>query len=362
MPLMVRSGWGWMAAAWLVVGGQPPPEPEGVQRAVALAGKLNHADSEQRLTAARALLLLAAVPAELLEPLRAALKCPESEVRQVAALMLARMGRPAQVAAPQLEPLVNDPEPRVRAAALTALLRLTVDPAALRPLLLRRLEDTDADVRQAAVLGLAAAGPSPQHVGLLRARLRDAHPQVRRAAAFALGKWGPAALPAAPALEKLCIDPELELRFEAAWARFRINRSPTAVEVFRTALTERRPDGGRAVGAFLADNLVEGRELAPMVRTLLETTEGSARHRLLELMPGLSADAQAVAAAYLVSKLGDAKWESHASTALTRLGRTALPALREAERSGDQEVRERAGELIRRIERVRPTGPRRPPN
>ena len=362
MLFMVMLDWRGLALACMVLGGEPP-EPAGAQRAIALARNLNHAESEERLTAARELLLLTEIPTELLDPLQAALKCPEAEVRQVAALMLARMGKPAQVAAPALEPLVRDPEARVRAAALTALVHLAVDPAGLRPLLVARLEDPDAHVRQAALLGLAAAGPSPNHVGLLRARLRDADPHVRRLAAFALGKWGPAALPAVSALEKLCLDPDLELRYEAAWALFRINRSPAAVELFRAALTERRPESSRVLATFLADNLIEGQELAPLVRTLLETSEGSARGRLLDLLPTVPSEAQAVAAAYLVSKLGEAKWEHQASSTLTRLGQAALPALRAAAAHAEpQEVRERAGELIRRIERPRPSGPRRPPN
>lgn len=348
----------WLAAGLL--GGSALDEPTGP---VALARQLSHADAGQRLAAARDLLQLTDVPPTLTPALTAALRSPEPEARQVAALLLARIGPPAQAAWSSLEERTADPDPKVRAAALSALLRLTPAPDRLRLLLVRRADDPDPDVRQAALLGLAMMAADPQLVLLARSRLRDPHPAVRRTAAFALGKWGAAAAMAGSALESLCADADLETRFEAAQALYRINQSPAAVEVFRHALSERRQEVHRLALLFLAEHLLEGITLAPLIRELLERCDTAARQRLLEALAGGTPAERVAVASYLVPKLTDPAWSNLAMSTLVRLGPAVEPVLRQAAANADSPpLKERLEEALRRLERrQQPGGQRRPP-
>jgi HEAT repeat protein len=356
---MMTLLWIWPTAGLLaVLALEEPTSP------VVLARQLSHADAGQRLAAARDLLQLTDIPPTLTPALTAALQGPEPEVRQVAALLLARIGPPAQAALSSLEERTADPEPKVRAAALTALLRLTPAPDRLRPLLVRRTDDPDPDVRQAALLGLAMLTADPPLVLLVRNRLRDPHQPVRRTAAFVLGKWGAAATTASSALEPLCADTDWEVRFEAAQALYRINQAPAAVEVFRSALSERRQEVHRQAVLYLSEHLLDGTVLAPLIRELLERCDPAARQRLLESFPAGTAAEKAAAAGYLVQKLTDPAWSNQAMTTLVRLGPAAEPVLRQAAAHTDsQPVKERLEEALRRLERRQQPGgsQRRPP-
>lgn len=350
----------WMWPATGLLAGLALDEPADP---VALACQLAHADAGQRLAAARDLLQLTEVPSTLTPALTAALQSPEAEVRQVAALLLARIGPPAQAAWSSLEERTADPAPKVRAAALTALLRLTPVPHRLRLVLVRRADDPDPDVRQAALLGLAMDAADPAVVQLVRSRLRDPHPPVRRTAAFVLGKWGASAAAASSALESLCADADLEVRFEAAQALYRISQSPAAVAVFCSALSERRQEVHRQAVLFLTEHLLDGNALAPLIRELLERCDPTARQRLLEAFPAGTPAEKAAAARFLVPKLTDPAWSNLALTILVRLGPAAEPVLRQAAANADSPpLKERVEEVLRRLERrPQPGGQRRPP-
>lgn len=142
---------------------------------------------------------------------------PEPGVTSEAAIALSYMGREAF---PPLRDALTSDDPIVRREALRSIGKLKdrapLDLGVVLPLLVDGMNDPDASVRAvgATYLGIIHEG-AEEAVPSLAVGLVDPDAEVRRASASALGSFGSAAAPALPALRKASTDSNEDVAREA---------------------------------------------------------------------------------------------------------------------------------------------------
>ncbi len=204
------------------------------------------------------------IGAPAIQPLTAALKHPEAEVRKAATEAIATIGTPASVV--PLASMLNDPDVTIRRIAADALTSLA--DARVVPQLIAALNDPDwhvyyaardalVNVGAAAVPALinALASPNPRvahmaeqalsrigkpAVAQLAAALASPNPSVRRWAGIALGDIGPDAVKACAAV-LLDTSKPAAARAAAATALGRTG-SPAALEPLKQAAAKQEPE------------------------------------------------------------------------------------------------------------------------
>jgi HEAT repeat protein/energy-coupling factor transporter ATP-binding protein EcfA2 len=250
IPLRDRYGYMRGRAAWaLETIGAPAVEP--------LIAALRDPDADVRWRMAKALGNIRDTRA--VEPLSAALCDPDTSVRWAAAEALGRIGNPHAV-----EPLIaalRNPDAGVRWRVAKALGNIR-DTRAVEPLI-AALHDPDRDVRWAAAKALGNIRDT-RAVEPLSAALCDPDTSVRWRAAEALGKIGhPRAVePLIAALR----DPDADVRWRAAEALGKIGH-PRAVEPLIAAL--RDPDASvRWHAAEVLRNIRDTRAVEPLIAAL----------------------------------------------------------------------------------------------
>jgi HEAT repeat protein len=208
---------------------------------------------------------------------------------------LGRIGPDARTAAPDLLPLLKDAEKPVRQAAVFALGRVGPDdPAPVSAALVGVLSGTDADLRREALLSLSLLGDrSPDVVSAIARVLADKDAEQRHQAVLALARFGPAAR---------TVEDDLKRTFQT--------------------------DSDKAIRSSAAHALC--------------TAYGTDAKSLIPLMlDRLKSDPDFEVRAVVAEELG----------ALGADGRSAVSALREAQRDPQIKVREAAAAAIKRIER-----------
>jgi HEAT repeat protein len=185
-------------------------------------------DPGLRLMSARSLGLLGEIAS--LEPLVAALRGADEELREVASQALCRLapGCPDAVV-PALRPLLEEEAPALRAAAVTIL--GNCDGSEVKKILQFALKDDAVAVRRAAVRAIEGR-PGEDQAASLRLALTDEDNDVRRLAAEALAGGGQGAL---GALELALQDEDLWVRAAAVRSLGRID-GEAALELVENAL------------------------------------------------------------------------------------------------------------------------------
>ncbi len=154
-------------------------------------------------------------------------------LQQAALLLLSKIVKPKDPVAKVIAPLMQSGESEVRCLAALVLAKAGEAVQAL-PLLRELLRSGDNRQRYPAVAALADLGPeaAPAVPDLIRA-LTDADDTLRRHAALALGKIGAAAEPAIPHLAERLVNPQekVEVRVEAATALSHIGAKPAAEKI-----------------------------------------------------------------------------------------------------------------------------------
>ncbi len=237
----------------------------------------------------------------------------DARLRLEAIAALGELGPDARKAAPALVGVLKVRDDDARLHGVLALGKVGKD--AVGPVA-AALGDRDADVRYYAVWALGLIGPdakdkAPDVVKLVG----DGSPEVRRKAAFALGRIAPDPALAGPALVKALADPEGEVR-------------QAAVEAL----------GGLGAGAV--PHLVGALRSQAGVRVLAV--------KALSLIGPDAADAVPQIAALLSSQ--DTALAAAAADCLARVGRAAIPALRDALGSDDPNVRRLAVGALAKVD------------
>jgi CubicO group peptidase (beta-lactamase class C family) len=151
----------------------------------------------------------------------AALRDPDTGVREKAAEALGKLGPVAASAVPALVRLFADPDPYVQGKASEALGRIG---RAAVPALTQALQDRAHTVRWCAAIALGRMGAAAHDaVPALTKALRDADENVRWCAAVALGGIGGPATPAVPALLGCLYDKDEDVRWGANLALTQID-------------------------------------------------------------------------------------------------------------------------------------------
>jgi HEAT repeat protein len=258
----------------------------------------------------------------------------EAAVKREVATALARLGRLAKPAVQPLTAALKDADPAVRAAAADALGRIGPDAQAAAPELLPLLKDAEKSVRRAAIFGLGRVDPE----------VKDA--------------------PAAALTEILKSDPDLDLRREALLALGFLGERSRTVAALAGVLSDKNTEL-RALAALTLGRLgsaVRSVE-ADLLKALTSDPEKEVRLNLVRtLCSSYGADAPVLIPALTERLREDPAYEVRIAVAeelgaLGQAGKSALPALRTAQRDPQIKVREAASAAIKSIERP-PTKPK----
>jgi HEAT repeat protein len=289
-----------------------------------LVKALREGDKRARAEAAEELGLIGPAATDALPALREAGKGADARVRVSATLALTRIDPKERAAVPALAAALKDSAAEVRAAAATALGKLGPAGGKAVPELTKALEDGDLKVRWAAADALGQIGPGAKAaVPALLEALKNEQPSLRALAAQALGEVGRegGAKDAVPALLKSLRDPERQARRQAAWALAKLGAAGT-------------PDAKEAV-KILTDGLTDSWEWGATLAVLV-------RFR-----------ADSVPALVDALKRGDVEVRKAAANLFLQLTpeeyRSAVPALTEALKDSDGYVRFRCAVALMHV-------------
>jgi HEAT repeat protein len=260
------------------------------------------------------------------ERMAAALKSDNPDLRRAAARALAEFDAPEDVVAPVLVDALEDADPQVVGNALDAI-------ASLGPKILDKVGNAlkDEQRRHHAVrviyrMGQDAAPAVPALVEALGEEAEDEDDvQFRCEVQFALSALGPAAVAAVPQLIESLSSDDKEVRGTACFALGKIG-----------------PDAKQAVPA-----------IQQRLSELDEADKVAFGWALLKILPG-DQDTAATVAPLLISALNHEMplVRAEAATALGQLGdlaKSALPRLQELLNDPSAEVRDAAGQTLKRL-------------
>jgi HEAT repeat protein len=248
----------------------------------------------------RLVLVLKAIGARAVGPLRQTLDHPKAEVRAAAARALGELGRTAQAAVPRLEEALHDPAKTVRLNAAEALLR------------------ADRGLNRPALQYLALA-------------LKDKDQAHRLDSLHILADLGPRAGAAAPAFGAMISDPDAEVSKQASQALIRLGRGgAAAIPAVRQALGARGASQRRTAIETLERLGAEALDIRLFIGAL-DDPDVEVR-KLAAVALGVCGAGAAEAVPALIRLLADADEDvrRRAVEALGRIGpeaRAALPAL-----------------------------------
>ncbi|MBS0261991.1 MAG: HEAT repeat domain-containing protein [Planctomycetes bacterium] len=176
-----------------------------LKRGVALLG---HEDNRVKQAAAAALAITGKKAVEAVSPLAAGMENTDPAVRSSFLGALAAIGPDAEEGLPAVITALADSEHAVRTAACVTVGKIGAAAKVTAPLLEQHLQDRDPALRLAAAWALVQVDPKRADLGALcteplRWGLQSADSRLRKESAQALGSIGPAALHAAPDLQKL---------------------------------------------------------------------------------------------------------------------------------------------------------------
>jgi HEAT repeat protein len=281
---------------------------------------------------------------ELAPLVAGALRDQDPSVRLSAALSLEAFGPSGKDGVPELIAAISDNDARVRSAAVSALGRIGPAANSAVPLLLLRLVDQNEPIIGAAESLGQIGAPA---VGALANALSHADSDVRAAAAKALGRLGPAATPSVPQLAKRLMDEDRDVRVEAAVALWAITDKQDHVAPI---LAEAAKNDLRRVVEAVINIGPAAKDVVPALMRAMDENEGFLRSVTGTALGYVGADA-APAVPTLIKLRKVVAGSMNATTALGLIGRPAVPALREALRSPNADLRAGAAEALNQMGR-----------
>lgn len=262
------------------------------------------------------------------------------------------MGPRLEEALPLLRELARDSDSNARQQAVEVLESLRSEAAPALPELDLALRDGPTPLRAAAADTLAAIGAPA--LSTLRAALTAEDAEVRRFACRGLGAIRATAAGAVPDLMKILIDREEdeEVRLRAVWALGEIGTDQAVGTMADVFMAE-----GGVLGLWIAEALTKmgrpARAAADALRSALHQDDSElalvSAGTLIELRRH---EEQAVWTLIRVLQEGDVDMAIEAAMLLGEAGpcaHPAIPALRHAEQSEDEDLRTRAKMAIAKI-------------
>jgi HEAT repeat protein len=173
----------------------------------------------------------------------------EPAERSVALRRLASLGPTAREAVPEVEKLVAQGDSGTRVLAAQTLWYLDSGNAFGLPLLARWIQRDEGVDREAAAQAVGQIGPpAAAATEALISALGAQDERLRATSAWALGRIGPAASAAAPKLAALMrSDPSPQVRDDARWARYRVQREGSIKELVKLVGEDRDAERQMAV-------------------------------------------------------------------------------------------------------------------
>jgi len=288
--------------------------------------------------------ILASIGASAIEPLIAALRYPDREMRKLAARALAKIGAPA---VGPLIAVLRDSERDVRQCAAEALVKIGIP--AVEPLI-ATLRDRDKGMRRRSAEALAKIG-TPAVEPLVTA-LSDQDDDVRWRAAEALGVIGDHR-----AVESLCAllrDPNTGMRRLAANVLRRIGNA-RAVEPLIAVLSDQDEEVRRSAAEALG-RIGDTRAVGPLIDALDDPDVGVRRRAAKAL--GIIGDHRAVEPLNAALCDPDKEVRRLAANALRKIGDArAVEPLIAALSDRDEDVRQHVAEVLGSIGDVRAVEP-----
>lgn len=263
------------------------------------------------------------------------------EPERLSALMsLTEIGPKGASAADAVVEVLEEKSEHLRLNAALALGRMGKD--AVAPLL-KALDHKDGDVRFYGVWAVGWIGPEAKEAaGKVVALLADPHDGVRRKAAYALGRIAPQSSQAIAELFKAMTDKNGDVRLAAAEAL--VGFGPPVLPTLRTRLAKDQPEEMRRGCLELCAKLGPGaKDAVPEVRqAFLEST--GLRQAAGQALSKIGKDALPVLREGLKSDRAELRLE--AVQALGRMGAEAGPELVDALGNANAEVRRAAAQAL----------------
>ena len=276
----------------------------------------------------RLILVLKAVGARAVWPLRQTLDHPKAEVRAAAARALAELGRAAQAAVPRLEEALRDPDRTVRLNVAEALLRADRD--LNRPALqylARALKDKDRAHRLESLRILADLGPRAGVAApAFGAMISDPDVIVSKQASQALSRLGRGGAAAIPIVKQGLGAQGAAQRRTAIETMERLGGEALDIRLFMRALADPEVGVRHSAAAVLGFCGPSAAEAVPALIARLADADEDVRLRAAEALGRIGPEAQAALPA-LMAEWQNPKAFDAVAGALHGIGPTALPYL-----------------------------------
>ena len=271
--------------------------------------------------------------------------------RLKAAEVLGRFGPDARSAVPDLaDTLLKDSDESVRKAVAESLQQIGSVPLSQLAKIRDALKDKNVDVRIAVIGILSVMGrEAVEAVPDLLAALKDSDRVVRHKAALALGQLGPIAKAAVPDLAKALKDdsPDVRVAAAAGLAKMQQTAQPALKEIGE-GLTDDNQDVRVSLLEAIKNIGPDAKDLVPALRKTLQVRDKETRLGAIEALGSIGDPAKEA-----VSELADLTEYKELRAAVTdtlvRIGKSAIPKLREKLRHPRKEVRLAAVQVLEKF-------------
>lgn len=272
-----------------------------------------------------------------------ALQAEDTEVRAMAAWVMAQLRPPDIDVMAELIRLTNDPQPRVQQVAAIGLGGMRHESKRIVPILARLLHDPSAEVRETAAktLGKFGIAATPE-IPALRRALEDPDKYVRKEAAETLAWIEEAAELTESVLLSKIVSPDAEIRRKAISGFYWLARD--------TGLRER--EWPRKMVERSAASWLDGAVLEALMKAASDSNETVSAVAIGALGSFGPPSEDVIALMLIKLSDGSAPIRQNATTALKRFGpeaRSAIPTLIKLLRRDEPNVRFAAHDLLRNM-------------
>ncbi len=278
------------------------------------------------------------------------LKSSNSVERLQAAEVLGRYGADARAAIPELVKTLKDSDDAVRKAAAESLQQIGSVTLSYLPALREALKDKSPEVRIAVIgilslMGADAEDAVPDLVGVMK----DPEKLVRHKATLAIGQLGPVAKAAVPDLAKALKDESPDVRVAAAAALAKMQGSALpALKEIAAGLKDDNRDVRVSLLEAVRNLGPDAKSLVPELRKALQVRDKETRLGAIEAL-GSIGDGSKDAVADLVDLAEYKELRTAVTDTLVRIGKVAVPKLREKLRHPRKEVRLAAVQVLEKF-------------
>ncbi len=278
------------------------------------------------------------------------LKSSDSVQRLQAAEVLGRYGADARAAIPELVKTLKDSDDAVRKAAAESLQQIGSVTLSYLPALREALKDRSPEVRIAVIgilslMGADAEDAVPDLVGVMK----DPEKLVRHKATLAIGQLGPVAKVAVPDLAKALKDESPDVRMAAAAALAKMQGSALpALKEIAAGLKDDNRDVRVSLLEAVRNLGPDAKSLVPELRKALQVRDKETRLGAIEAL-GSIGDGSKDAVADLVDLAEYKELRTAVTDTLVRIGKVAVPKLREKLRHPRKEVRLAAVQVLEKF-------------